>query len=399
MKWEKSMVFESSGSVSVDCLSVLLQCVDDVHRGDGFSFSSFGVNDRVSSDSDEHGINELPGGVVWVFSDSLHTSSSGQFSEGTFGRLPVDTSSGGFLYKSFSFALWSLFSEFSFSSHWVLCLKLIIRKCINCKLAWLNCSFTLFYTDGINKVWIENWKLSWNSSPAQVPQVHCRAVGHALHFCCKTVGCCVRVHIHDFISFWSSSNVHLNITHWSCHPAVKWGVFMVLLIVRIRLCVNWLLLFVLRFLGLFFLLLDWRFCLFFGCPLTYFKHLFALLTIPLSFRKKIMQTLITVHMTAIKFTDVANQKHVFIIPIVTFITNVPIKLIEFKNLLLDLNDFPLFLYFLLAYCDSYVVWKIFTATWTSSWWFDPFFDALVTKFMAAAQMPTNVGILIKANCT
>jgi hypothetical protein len=30
--------------------------------------------------------------------------------------------------KSFGFVFWSLFTEFSFSSHWVLCLKLIIRN-------------------------------------------------------------------------------------------------------------------------------------------------------------------------------------------------------------------------------------------------------------------------------
>ena len=60
-------------------------------------------------------------------------------------------------------------------------------------------------------------------------------------------------------------------------------------------------------------------------------------------------------MTAIKLANVAHQKHIFVISIVTFIANVPIKLTEFKNLFLDLNDFPLFLHILFANCDSYVI--------------------------------------------
>ena len=64
MKWEKSIVFGSSGSISVEGLSVLLQCVDDVHGGNSFSLGSFSINNRVFGDLDEHSIDKLPGGIV-----------------------------------------------------------------------------------------------------------------------------------------------------------------------------------------------------------------------------------------------------------------------------------------------------------------------------------------------
>lgn len=129
LKWNgKSRVFRSSSSISVKISSALLQCVYDVHGSDGLSFGSFSVHDWVPGDSDEHGIHKFPGRIVWVFSNSLNASSSGQSSESSFGNLEMSWYNLAFSDKSFGFVFWSLFTEFSFSSHWVLCLKLIIRN-------------------------------------------------------------------------------------------------------------------------------------------------------------------------------------------------------------------------------------------------------------------------------
>lgn len=71
-------------------------------------------------------------------------------------------------------------------------------------------------------------------------------------------------------------------------------------------------------------------------------------------------------MTAVKLTHVAHQKNVFIISIVTLVTNIPIEFTKFKNSFLDLNEFPLFLYVLSINCDLDVLSEIFATAWASS---------------------------------
>jgi hypothetical protein len=96
------------------------------------------------------------------------------------------------------------------------------------------------------------------------------------------------------------------------------------------------------------------------------EHLFAFLTVPVSFGKNIMQTEITVNMTAIKFTYVAYQKHIFIISMTTFITHVPVKFTEFKHFFFHFNDFSLFLHILLIDNDLYIFREILTTARTAS---------------------------------
>ena len=122
------------------------------------------------------------------------------------------------------------------------------------------------------------------------------------------------------------------------------------------------------------------------------------MAVPILVRENIIETLIAVNMTAIKLTDVAYQKNILIFSIVAFIANVPVQFAELKDFLIDLNNFSFPFNLTAIHCDPYVLWESFSTTWTSSWWLDPFFDALVTEFMATAQLSTNVGILIEADC-
>ncbi len=53
-----------SGTISVQILSILFQCVDHVHGSNSLSFGGFGVDNRVCGDFQKHLIDEFPAWTV-----------------------------------------------------------------------------------------------------------------------------------------------------------------------------------------------------------------------------------------------------------------------------------------------------------------------------------------------
>jgi hypothetical protein len=274
--------------------------------------------------------------------------------------------------------------------------KINYKKCINCK--FIAELLFFIYVQVFNMI-KENWKLSLNSPPAQISQIHCCAVVDSIHLGCKVTGRVTWTHVHYFVGFWSGLKIRWNIAHRPCYSAFEcWWLHMLLFI-------GWgfsISAFFCPFLWLFcllFWLFNGSFWIFYSRLNADLEHLFAFLTLPVSFGKNIMQTGITVNMTTVKFTNVTDQKHIFIISIATFITNVPVKFTEFKHFFFHFNDFSLFLHILLIDNDLYIFSEILTTARTASWWLDPLLNALITEFMATSQLPPNVWVLIEANCT
>lgn len=72
-------------SETVEGSALSLESVDDIHGGDGLSLGVLGVGDGVSDDSLEEALQHVSGVVVDLERNSLHTSSSGQSSDGRLG--------------------------------------------------------------------------------------------------------------------------------------------------------------------------------------------------------------------------------------------------------------------------------------------------------------------------
>jgi hypothetical protein len=104
-----------SASKAVECLSLPLESVDDVHGGDGLPLGVLGVGDGVSDDVLQEHLQYAPGLLVDEPGDPLDTSTSSQTPDGGLGdaldvvpqHLPVPLGS----------AFPESFASFASSSH------------------------------------------------------------------------------------------------------------------------------------------------------------------------------------------------------------------------------------------------------------------------------------------
>ena len=139
-----------------------------------------------------------------------------------------------------------------------------------------------------------------------------------------------------------------------------------------------------------------RFFLAFHCLLNSISRVISAINAkPISLRNRMMQFCITIHMTAVKITAIANKQHMFIVPKATLVTSVVIILTcQHQFFWLYLHTLGLLYHAFLTTHQLENVLERTSTTRTNGRCFAPLCYAVETKFMLTWQTASSWAILV-----